>query len=160
MITFSAVAEGGFQLRCEQYFAKAKEELFPFFADASNLERITPPTLRFSIVTPLPIEMAEGTLIEYALSLYRVPMRWRSEISRWNPPHAFVDEQRKGPYRYWHHLHAFEPVPGGTKMTDLVHYDHLGGSIIHSLFIKPNLTHIFSYRQERLRELFPELLNA
>ena len=98
------------------------EEVFGFFADAFNLEAITPPWLRFRVVTPRPIEMAEGALIEYRLALHRVPVRWLTRIEAWEPGRRFVDVQIKGPYRLWHHTHTFEPADGGTLVRDRVRY--------------------------------------
>ena len=116
-------------LRAVTRIEAPREEVFPFFADAGNLERITPPELRFRIVTPSPVEMVPGTLIDYRLSLWGVRFGWRTEITEWDPPHAFTDSQIDGPYRTWIHRHVFEEVDAGsgaaagaTLMTDEVRY--------------------------------------
>jgi len=140
------------------------EEVFAFFADAGNLEALTPASLAFEIVTPQPIDMTEGTLIDYRLRIHGLPLRWQSEISVWEPPHRFVDEQRKGPYRRWHHEHLFEDVlqdeePGvtsgvaSTRVIDRVDYAVWLDPLVHP-FVRRDLEKIFNYRQERLRELF------
>ncbi len=97
-------------------------QVFPFFADARNLEAITPPLLGFRVVTPDPIEMRVGTLIQYRLRLHGVPVYWLTSIQAWDPPHRFVDVQVRGPYGLWHHTHTFEEVDGGTLMRDTVRY--------------------------------------
>ena len=99
------------------------DTVFAFFADASNLERITPPELKFKILTPTPIEIRPGTLIDYQLGLFFLKFGWRTEIRESNPPHHFVDVQLKGPYKQWIHRHEFTPVAGGTRITDHVDYE-------------------------------------
>ncbi len=112
----------GFCLTTELLVSDPREQVFEFFADAFQLETITPPWLHFSVQTPRPIEMKAATLIDYKLQLHGLPVRWRSKISVWQPPFRFVDEQVKGPYRYWHHLHTFEETEGGTLVSDIVRY--------------------------------------
>ncbi|HXU30488.1 MAG TPA: SRPBCC family protein [Thermoanaerobaculia bacterium] len=133
---------------------RPRAEVFAFFADAGNLETLTPPLLRFQILTPLPIAMHPGALIDYRLRLHGVPITWRTEITEWQPPFRFVDQQLHGPYRLWHHEHTFEEVAGGTLATDRVHYAFLPVPGVHRLFVEPDLRRIFAYRQERMREVF------
>ena len=115
-----------FTLVAEQRLARPPAELFPFFADAHNLERITPPWLHFRVLTPRPIAMAEGTLIAYRLRLHGVPLWWLTRIAAWDPPHGFVDEQLRGPYRLWRHRHTFEADGDGTLALDRVDYELRG----------------------------------
>jgi ligand-binding SRPBCC domain-containing protein len=128
-------------------------DVFAFFADARNLEVITPPFLRFTVLTP-DATMRTGALIEYRLRLRGVPIRWRSEITLWEPGVRFRDEQRRGPYRYWKHLHLFREEDGGTLVEDAVDYDVVGGPLVHRWFVQGDLVRIFSYRQARLEERF------
>ena len=130
------------------------EELFPFFADAANLDAITPKWLHFRIVTPQPVEMREGALIDYKLRVHGLPLRWRTLIREWNPPHHFVDEQLRGPYRQWIHRHTFEPQNGGTLARDIVHYAVPFDFIAHPLVVRRDIEKIFAYRQEALRKRF------
>ena len=130
------------------------DAVFPFFADAANLERLTPPWLRFRILTPLPILMQQGTLIDYRLRLRGVPVRWRSEITAWEPPYRFVDEQRRGPYQRWIHEHLFSAVDGGTLVEDHVQYRVLFGSLVDRWLVRPDLERIFDYRHEQLALFF------
>lgn len=133
----------------------AVEEVFEFFSDAENLERITPPELHFRILTPLPIEMDRGTLIDYRLRLQGVPFRWRTEISEWVPPHAFTDRQLRGPYHTWVHRHTFESTAGGTLMTDQVDY-RLPlwplGEWAHPL-VDRKVHRIFAFRSDTIRRI-------
>ena len=130
--------------------------MFDFFAKASNLERITPPFLRFHIKTPEPIVMRQGTLIDYTLRIHGVPAGWKTEIAEWEPPYRFVDRQLKGPYSLWHHTHAFTEEAGGTRMVDEVKYEvPFGplGDLVHSLFVRQDVTNIFKYRNEAIPRL-------
>lgn len=133
---------------------RARSEVFPFFADARNLEVITPPWLEFEVLTEGDIEMAPGARIDYRLRFRGIPIRWTSEITRWEPPHAFTDEQRRGPYRLWRHTHTFEEVEGGTRAGDRVEYAVPGGAVVHALFVRRDVQKIFDYRARKLAELF------
>jgi len=115
-----------------------------------NLEKITPPWLQFHVVTPTPIRMAAGTVIDYQLKIRGIPVRWRSEITVWDPPERFVDEQVHGPYRRWIHEHRFREDGNGTRCEDHVQDAPLGGALIHRLFVQRDIRKIFAYRAERL----------
>lgn len=147
----------GFRLHAVCELPRPVDEVFAFFADARNLERLTPPFLNFEVLTPDPIDMREGALIDYRLRVRGLPLRWQSRISVWEPPHRFVDEQLKGPYKKWHHEHLFSPgsSPGSTRCEDIVHYAVPLSFIVHSLFVGPDVKRIFRYRQEQLKALFP-----
>lgn len=149
------VRTGGFLLETEQWFPRPRREVFDFFADAANLEAITPPFLHFQIVTPPPIEMRPGTLIDYRLSLHGVPIRWRTEISDWEPSVRFVDQQLRGPYRYWIHEHTFTERDGGTLVKDSVAYAVPGGALVHWLIVRRDLRTIFAWRRLTLERFFP-----
>lgn len=142
-------------LRSCQRFPGSPEEIFPFFSDATNLELITPDSIRFKIVTPLPIDMHEGTLIDYSLRIRGIPIKWRTLISEWNPPFWFADEQLKGPYRQWIHEHRFTDEGSTTLMEDTVRYKVYGGALINSLLVQPDLMKIFTNRITVLRKHFP-----
>jgi len=144
-----------FRLESEQILPQPLSTIFPFFADAYQLETLTPPWLHFSVLTPAPIAMKPGTLIDYRLRLHGIPMRWQSRIDAWEPPFRFVDMQTRGPYRLWHHEHQFEEHNGQTKCRDIVDYAVPGGGIVERLFVRPDLVKIFRFRWQKLRELFP-----
>jgi ligand-binding SRPBCC domain-containing protein len=127
--------------------------VFSFFSDPHNLEIITPEWLRFRVLSR-GIEMKLGSFIDYRLRLRGIPIRWQSEITTWNPPYCFVDQQCRGPYAEWIHTHQFEEMEGSTKVADNVRYDHLGGRWVNYLFVARNLEEIFSYRKSKLQELF------
>jgi len=144
-------------LKRRQFLPLSPEELFPFFADAANLEAITPPTLRFNIVTPRPVEMHQDAVIDYKLKVRGFPVNWQTVILEWDPPHKFVDVQRKGPYRLWHHTHLFEPADGGTVMHDMVRYAiPYGplGRLAQRLFVRNDLDKIFDYRARTVAHRF------
>lgn len=143
-------------LERSQHVPRPRREVFAFFSDAANLERITPAFLRFRIETPLPIELRAGALIDYRLSLHGVPLRWRTRIETWEPEHLFVDAQLSGPYRSWVHRHEFEEVPGGTLMRDRVEYAlPLGplGALAHALFVRRQVEQIFDHRRMVIDEV-------
>jgi ligand-binding SRPBCC domain-containing protein len=134
-----------------------RERVFAFFADARNLERLTPPSLRFQILTPGEIQMRAGATIDYRLHLSGLPVRWRTVIETWEPPFRFVDIQQRGPYALWRHTHTFEETPAGTRMRDRVEYAlPFGplGRLVRRLFVARQLDHIFAFRARVVGELF------
>jgi hypothetical protein len=152
------------RLEREQLVAAAPPEVFEFFSRARNLETLTPPWLRFEVLTPEPIEMRQGTRIEYRLRLHGVPLRWVSRIEEWHADRGFVDRQVRGPYRLWHHRHEFEAHEGGTRVRDIVHYSlPLGpfGEMAHTAFVRRDLAGVFEYRRRQIDRLAAaELLAA
>ena len=147
-----------YRLERQQIVPRPRDEVFAFFADARNLEMLTPAFLNFRILSPLPLEIRSGTLIDYQIRLGGLPMRWRTRIESFEAPLRFVDVQLSGPYRYWHHVHEFHDVSGGAKVLDRVTYAlpfGFLGSLAHRLVVRRTLERIFDYRQRRLAELFP-----
>ena len=143
------------RLETETWLPRPLEEVFEFFSDAKNLESITPPSVNFRI-TQLPETIEQGTLIDYRIRIRGIPVRWRTKIHRWEPPHRFTDAQLKGPYRLWYHEHRFESADGGTQMYDRVLYRVPGGLLepwIHRAFVKDELRKIFEYRSESIQQL-------
>lgn len=140
-----------------QIIKRPRQEVFDFFADALNLEQITPPELNFHIITAQPIEVKKGTLIDYTLKLRGIPLIWKTEITEWNPPHSFVDTALKSPYKQWIHLHSFaEGENGETVMTDYVRYrlpfEPFGD--LANWYVKKELAYIFDYRYKVIEEIF------
>ncbi|MBT3227252.1 MAG: SRPBCC family protein [Deltaproteobacteria bacterium] len=129
--------------------------VFDFFSDAGNLERITPPELRFRIVTLQPIQIRQNTRIDYQLRLYGIPFSWQTEITFWNPPHKFIDSQIRGPYRSWIHTHHFQEADGGTLMHDRVEYKLPFSPFGELLFplIQRQIKRIFSYRKTAILQI-------
>ena len=152
-VEINALAEGGFELTSELLVPAARTRVFDFFADALKLETITPPWLKFVVLTPPPIRMQQGAIIDYQLKLHGLPIRWTSEISSWDPPSMFVDRQLRGPYRVWRHRHDFEEVAGGAIIRDTVHYLPPLARLTHPLFVRRDLKRIFESRIEVLRRV-------
>ncbi len=149
-----------YRLERVQHIPRPPEEVFAFFAEAQNLARLTPDFLRFHIVTPLPLVMQAGTLLDYRLRLFGMPFHWRTRIETFEPPRRFTDVQLVGPYRLWHHTHEFHPTPAGTRMVDRVDYAlpwGLLGALAHTLFVRRTLQRIFAYRAQQLGTLLPPL---
>jgi ligand-binding SRPBCC domain-containing protein len=140
--------------QAELWLPEKRDAVFSFFADAHNLEAITPPWLNFRIVTPEPIDMHSGARIDYQLRVHGFPVRWKTEISAWEPPFRFVDNQLSGPYRKWIHTHIFEEKDGGTLCRDHVEYAVLGGHFINWLIVRRDVEKIFAYRQEAMSARF------
>ncbi len=151
---FRPAPGGGVMLEAALWLPRPRAEVFPFFADAFNLERITPPWLRFEVLTRPPLAMRVGLRIDYRLRLRGLPLRWQSEITAWEPPHRFVDEQRRGPYRVWRHEHTFEERESGTLARDIVHYRVWGGALIDRLFVRRDVAKIFRFRQAAMADRF------
>lgn len=147
-----------YRLDSEQLVRAPLEQIFEFFSRARNLEELTPPWLRFSVLTPEPIEMRAGTLIEYRLRVRGVPLRWVSRIEQWQPGRRFVDRQLKGPYRLWCHTHEFAAEPRGTLIRDSVRYElPFGrlGALAHAAVVRRDLERVFDYRRQRVERQFP-----
>lgn len=144
-------------LERSQVIGRSRREVFAFFSDASNLERITPRFLHFRILTPAPIRISAGTIIDYEIKLFAVPLRWRTLIESWSPEESFVDLQLKGPYAYWRHTHRFtERSDGSTEASDHVEYRMpfgFLGTIVHALVVRRTLKSIFDHRAEMTRRL-------
>jgi hypothetical protein len=138
----------------ELWLPVPRVEVFPFFADARNLEIITPPWLNFNVLTPGRIEMRAGATIDYQLRIHGLPVCWRTEITGWNPPASFCDEQKRGPYRLWRHTHTFAEKDGGTLCRDEVIYAVPGGALVNWLFVRRDVEKIFAYRAAALKKHF------
>jgi len=139
-----------------QIISKPVEQVFSFFADVENLDRITPRWMRFRIRTPAPVAMHAGARIEYTIRWRGLPIRWLTEIEEWLPGKRFVDRQVRGPYRLWHHTHGFEEAGDKTIMEDIVRYAlPLGpiGRIAHAVLVRRDLERIFDFRASRIQEL-------
>lgn len=143
-----------YKYKCKAWVPAKRDEVFEFFSNAENLEHLTPSWLNFQILTPCPIELRQGALIDYRLRIHWIPVRWRTEISLWEPPFRFVDTQLKGPYRSWVHEHRFVDEGSGTSIEDEVNYDFFGGPLLHRYLVRPDIEKIFSYRQEQIQKIF------
>ncbi|HEV8211182.1 MAG TPA: SRPBCC family protein [Vicinamibacterales bacterium] len=131
---------------------RPRDEVFAFFANAANLEALTPPWLRFRILNPA-VVIETGARIDYRLTLHGIPLRWQSEISRWDPPASFVDEQRKGPYRRWVHTHTFASEGGGTRVGDSVEFA-MPFEWLVGRFVMRDVQKIFAFRRQALMQRF------
>jgi len=141
-------------LNAELWLPQSRDEVFQFFSDPRNLEAITPPWLKFSILTPGPTAMRAGALLDYSLRVHGLPMSWQSEITVWEPPFCFVDEQRRGPYRSWVHKHSFFEDSGGTLCRDEINYVVPGGRFINWLIVRRDVEKIFEYRRKAIGQHF------
>lgn len=144
-------------LRASVWVPAPPAAVWPFFSDAHNLPLLTPPWLAFRILTPPPIAMHVDARIDYRLHVHGVPVRWRTRIARWEPPVCFADEQERGPYRHWLHLHTFDAVDGGTAIGDHVEFVVRGGPfgpLLSRWLVEPDLQRIFHYRMQRIVDRF------
>jgi ligand-binding SRPBCC domain-containing protein len=143
------------RLSTELWLPVSRERVFDFFSQAENLQALTPPWLKFKILSPLPIDMHEGTRIDYRIRVHGLPMPWRSSIARWNPPHQFVDTQLRGPYRRWVHTHSFTDENGGTRVRDSVDFEVPGGRLV-AWFVARDLRKVFTFRHQELLRIFKQ----
>ncbi len=146
-----------YTLSTKQRVARPLDTVFAFYAEPRNLARLTPPSLGFRLVDPSEPVMARGLRLTYRIRPLGIPMTWVSEITEYDPPHWFADEQRRGPYAYWHHEHTFRAVDGGTEVADEVTYGlPFGpvGRLVHALVVRRQLAAIFSFRETAVRETF------
>jgi ligand-binding SRPBCC domain-containing protein len=143
-----------FRLNKTIWLPQTRDKVFDFFADPGNLDQLTPPWLKFSILTAAATVIEQGTRLDYRLRLHGVPICWQSEIAVWEPPVRFVDRQTKGPYSLWVHEHTFGEQDEGTIVGDSVEYAVLGGAIVHNWLVAPDLEKIFAYRHQTLKRLF------
>ena len=145
-----------YTLKRRQAIAQPRREVFKFFEKPENLEKITPGSVGFHILTPRPINMKAGTVLDYTIRVIGIPVRWTTLISDYDPPIQFRDVSLRGPYSFWHHTHTFEETEQGTVMTDEVRYALPFGPIgrlVHALFVRRQLNHIFDYRAEIIRDM-------
>lgn len=148
-----------FKFTSIQEIDRPLNEVFDFFSRAENLEHLTPDWLDFKILTPLPIEMKTGTLIDYQIKLYGIPLKWKTQITKWDPPFCFVDSQIKGPYSVWIHEHKIEEHDGKTIMKDIVDYDIPAGflkSLVNKVFVSKQIQSIFEYRRKSIEKYFAQ----
>ncbi len=146
-----------YTLKREQLVNRPLDEVFNFFSRPENLARITPPSMGFEIITPGPVKMRPGTLIDYTVRTLGIPVRWTTLITEYAPPHKFVDVQLRGPYSFWHHTHTFKQADQVTLITDEVRYSlpfGLLGRMAHGLFVRRQLDAIFAYRENVIKEVF------
>lgn len=143
-----------FSLKRSLWLPQPREKIFEFFSNPHNLDRITPTWLKFKVLSPPSTVIRAGTSLDYRLRIHGIPIRWRSEISVWQPPDRFVDRQIKGPYSLWVHEHTFSEQTGGTLVGDHVEYAVPGGALVNLLLVAPDLERIFYYRHQVLKELF------
>ncbi len=143
----------------EQFIAKPRNEVFSFFESPENLALLTPKELRFTLLTPVPIVMKAGAIMDYSIRVAGFPLRWRTIITEYEPPIRFVDQQLRGPYDFWHHTHEFETTEAGTRMNDTVVY-RVGwgpaGQMANALYVRRSLERIFDYRAQAMAKLFDQ----
>jgi hypothetical protein len=148
-----------YKITTKQIIQRPLAEVFAFFSQPENLALITPDHLAFNIITPPPVEMKQGAIIDYTIRLFKVSVHWRTLITSFEPPFKFVDEQIKGPYSFWHHTHTFKERPYGVEIQDEVHYSipfGILGQIMHAIWIKNDLKKIFVHRERIIDNLFAQ----
>ena len=146
-----------YKIETSQYIKRSLAEVFDYFSRPENLAEITPSELNFRILTPQPLEMKQGTIIDYTIKLFKIPIHWRTLITVFEPPYRFVDEQIKGPYKLWHHTHIFKEITGGVEIHDSVSYSipfGLLGRLLHAVWIRRDLERIFEHRKNVIDQIF------
>lgn len=150
-----------FRFETEQVIPAPLDVVWEYFSSPVNLKTITPPSMGFDILTPVPDKMEAGLIIAYTVRpLFNIPMTWVTEITHVEPMRFFVDEQRFGPYRFWHHRHTFTAVAGGVHMHDLVYYalkQPVIDGLIDRVLVRPRIEEIFEFRRRKIIEVFGEM---
>lgn len=146
--------DGSYSLRMATFVRRPRAEVFAALSDASVLQQLTPPWVRYRIITPMPVEMRKGAIFDYAMRIRCLPVKWRTEITEWSPPELFADTQRRGPFREWRDRHLFSEIDEGTTLVENdISYRVPGGRFVHRLFVRRDLLQVYRYEQRMMHNL-------
>lgn len=159
--SISRQPDGSYQLTMATVVQRAREQVFAFLSDAENLGAITPPWVKYRILTPTPVEMRKGAIFDYSIRIRRFPVKWRTEITEWSPPNSFADTQTRGPFKEWRDRHIFSELDESTTLVENeVKYRVRGGRLIHRLLVRRDLLKVYRHEQKMMHELIENLPSA